>query len=106
MASPQSLVHTGYRLVVNTKVGGHAIRGLLLIEAGQNRNLTPELLERLLFSTALFPAFDIPSFCLTYLKRITENTLSTSQKVGRTIEDVLFLHNLAVYEHVLGYESH
>ena len=93
----QALVDASDRLVVQAKVACHAIGGLLLVEAGEDRNFTAQLFQRLLFSTAFFQTFHISSFRLAHLERTAENTLSTPQKVGRTIENVLFLHNLAVY---------
>src|SRR3989344_3277929 len=93
----QALVDAGHRLVVHPQIGGHAVRRLLLVEAGQDGNLTPQLLQGLLFSTTYFAAFYVPSLRLTHLKRTAENALSTPQKVGRTVENVLFLHNLASF---------
>lgn len=102
----QALVDASDALVIYAKVSRDAVRRLLLIEPGQYGNLTAQLFQGFLFSTVLFPAFHIPSFGLAHLKRTAENAFSAPQKVGRTIENVLFLHNQAVLYHVLGYESH
>jgi hypothetical protein len=54
-------------------------------------------LQRLLFSTGLVPTPYISSTRSVDLKRTAENTLSASQKVGRTAENVLFACNQRVF---------
>ena len=102
----QVLVYSSHRLIIHAKVSRHTIGRLLLVETGEYGNFTSQLFQRFLFSTRFLSASNIPSFRLRDRKRTAENTLSTPQKVGRTIENVLFLHNQAVLYHVLGYESH
>jgi hypothetical protein len=101
----QALIDAGHTLVMNIQVSRYPVGRLLLVEPGQNHNLPPQLFERFLFSTGFLSASDIPSTRLRHPERTAENTLSTPQKVGRTIENVLFVHNQALFYHVLGYES-
>ena len=102
----QSLVEAGDRLVIKGKVTSKAIRRLLLVETLDDGDLGSDLPQRLLFSTALASASDVTSRGLGYLKRATENTLSTLQKVGRTTENIL----LTIYHMGIltphGYETH
>ena len=102
----ETLVDAGNCLVVYAQVVRKAVRRLLLIEALDNGYLRPDTLQRFLFSTDFLSTADIPSLRLRDRKRTAENALSTPQKVGRTIENVLSLHNQAILYHVLGYESH
>ncbi len=102
----QPLVDAGHTLVVDAQISGDTVRRLLLVEAGQDRNLTPQLSQRFLLPTRFLLAPNIATTGLRYSKRTAEYALSTPQKVGRTIENILFLHNQAIVYHVLGYESH
>ena len=102
----QMLIHAGHRLIIYAEIGSHAVGRLLLVEAGQDGNLAPQMFQRFLFSTGLFSTAHISTLRFTDSKRTAKNTLSTSQKVGRTIENVLFLHNQAILYHRLGYETH
>ena len=101
-----TLVDAGNRLVIQAQISCHAIRGLLLVEAGKDGDLFTKLLQGFLFSTGRVAAAHIATPRPIHLKRAAEYTLPASQKVGRTVENVLFLHNQAVLYHVLGYESH
>ena len=102
----QALVDAAHYLVIKAKVAGHAISRLLLVETGDDANLLPQTLERFLPLTAGALAFHIASLSFTDTKRTAENTLSPSQKVGRTVENVLLSlsHKGILTPH--GYETH
>lgn len=100
------LVQAGDRLVIQAKIMRETVCRLLLVEALDDSNLGADLLQRLLFSTALVSTPNIASSCLHYLERTAENTLSPSQKVGRTTKDVLFCRNHKDSVAPCGYETH
>ena len=102
----QMLVDTAHHLIVKAKIVRHTIRRLLLVKAGDDANLLPQTLERFLPLTAGALAFHIASLSFTDTKRTAENTLSPSQKVGRTVENVLLSlsHKGILTPH--GYETH
>ena len=102
----QTLVDAGYHLVVKSKVACHAIRRLLLVESGDDGDLLTQSFQRLLFSTVLPATLYIPSSGLYDPKRTAEDALSASQKVGRTVENVLFASNHEGIVDLRGYESH
>jgi len=99
------LIDARNRFVVEVEIMGETVRRLLLIEPLNDGNFRSNTFQGFLFSTGLVPASHIPARCLRDLKRTAENALSSPQKVGRTVENVLFLHNQAVLYHVLGYET-
>jgi hypothetical protein len=75
-----------------------------LIESLKDGKLSPQSSHAFLLLAS--STFHIPTTRLACLKRTTENTLSTLQKVGRTTENVLLslchMDNLTPY----GYDSH
>jgi hypothetical protein len=83
-----------------------AVSRLLLVEAGDDSNLSANLLERFLFSTDLASATNISASSFRYLKRTAENALLAPQKVGRATKNVLsplcHMDILVPY----GYETH
>ena len=85
----QALVDARYCLVISAEIVGQAVGRLLLVEALDYGHFGTYFLKRLLFSTKLVSATHIPALGSVYLKRTTENTLLTSQKVGRAPENVL-----------------
>ena len=99
----QTLVDTRNRLIVNAQIACHAICRLLLIEAGEYRNLAAKSFQR--FLALAFGAFHVPAPGLVYLKRTAENTLSAPQKVGRTVENVVSSSNHKGILSLDGYES-
>ena len=100
----QTMIHSGYRLIVKANINGQTIGGLKLIEAGDNGDLLSQLLKRFLFLTV--GAFYISTPCPVNFERTAENTLSTSQKVGRTVENVLLTSNHKGILTPRGYECH
>jgi hypothetical protein len=78
----------------------------LLVKASQYGNLSSQLFQRLLFTTQFLSTSDIPSLSLRHTKRTAENTLSTPQKVGRTVENVLLPSNHKGIVAPRGYETH
>jgi len=102
----QTLIHARDRLVVETKIAGQTVCRLLLVEALDNSNFHTQTFQRLLFVAHFVAASDISSACSRHPKRTTENTLSSLQKVGRTTENVLSLHNHADILTQHGYETH
>ena len=102
----QMLVNACNHLIVKAEVACNAIRRLLLIEAGDNTNLFTQPLERFLFSAGLMSALHIAAPRLAHLKRTAENTLSTPQKVGRTVENIVSSSNHKDILHPRGYETH
>ena len=102
----QTLVDAGNYLIINAQITCHAIGRLLLVEAGDNTNLFAQAFERLLFSTRFVSAPDVPALCLSHLERTAENALSASQKVGRTVENVLLTSNHKGIVTPRGYETH
>lgn len=102
----QALVDAGNRLIVQAEVARHAVGRLLLVEAGKDGNLFAQLLQRLLFPAGLVAAAHIAATGPVDLERTAKDTLPASQKVGRTVENVLSSSN---HEGILaldGYESH
>jgi hypothetical protein len=102
----QSLVDASDSLVIKSKIVRKAVSRLLLIKATDGSYLCTDLLQRLLFSTALVSASHISSGCLMYLKRTTENALAALQKVGRTTKNILssLCHMGILLPY--GYETH
>ena len=103
---PEFLVDAGNRLVVKTEIMREAICRLLLIEPLHDGNLRTNSFQGLLFSTGLVSASDVSAARLRNLERTAENTLSASQKVGRTTENVLLSSNHKGILHPCGYETH
>lgn len=102
----QALVDARYHLIIKSKIACHAIRRLLLVESRNDGYLFAQSFQGFLFSTALSAALHISSFGLYDPKRTAEYALSTSQKVGRTVENILFACNHKGILHPRGYESH
>ena len=100
-----TLVDAGNRLVIQAQISCHAIRGLLLVEAGKDGDLFAQLLQRFLFSTGLVAAAHIATPRPVHLERAAEYTLPASQKVGRTVENVLLSSNHKGILALDGYES-
>ena len=102
----QTLVDAGNYLIINAQITCHAIGRLLLVEAGDNTNLFAQTLERFLFSAGLVPALHIAAPSFAYTERTAKYALSTSQKVGRTVENVVSSSNHKDILHPRGYETH
>ena len=85
----KALVHSAYRLIVHIKIVREAIRRLLFVESSDNRYFFLQLLQGFLFSTPLVSASHIPSRRSTYIERTAKYALPSSQKVGRTTENVI-----------------
>src|SRR3989338_10818364 len=88
-----TLVDAGNRLVIQAQISCHAIRGLLLVEAGKDGDLFTKLLQGFLFFTGRVAAARIATPSPVHLERAAEYTLSASQKVGRTVENVVSSSN-------------
>src|SRR3989338_3216424 len=102
----QTLIDASYYLIIQTKITGYTIGRLLLVETGKDADLFAQLFQRLLFSTGFSSAFHITATSFTNIKRTAKYALSTPQKVGRTIENVLFPHNHKDILTPRGYETH
>ena len=102
----QTLVDACNHLIIKTKIACNAIGRLLLVESGNDTNLSAQTFERFLFSARRTPAFHIAAPCFANLKRTTKNALPTPQKVGRTVENVVFACNHKDILHPRGYETH
>lgn len=102
----QVLVDAGHHLVIQVQIAGDAISRLLLVKAGENANLFAQSFKRLLFSTTPASAFHIAPLSPVDFERATENTLSTPQKVGRTIKNALLTSNHKGILTPRGYEIH
>jgi len=101
----QMLVDAAHHLVLKAEIIRHAI-GRLLVEPGDDADLLAQSFERFLFSADLSPASHIAEPSLTDTERAAEYALSTPQKVGRTIENILLLHNHEDIPTPRGYETH
>jgi len=93
-------------LIVNAQICGNPVRRLLLVETDEDGNLSAQLFQRLLFSTGRMPTSNIAAPRSVYLERTAENTLSTPQKVGRTVENVVSSSNHKGILPPRGYDSH
>ena len=102
----QALIDAAHRLVIYAQIVRHAIGRLLLVEAGENRDFFTQLPERLLFPADLVATPHIAASRFVYPERAAENALSTSQKVGRTVENVLLTSNHKGIVTPRGYETH
>ena len=100
-----TLVDAGNRLVIQAQISCHAIRGLLLVEAGKDGDLFTKLLQGFLFFTGRVAASHVSAPRPVYFERAAENTLSAPQKVGRTVENVLLSSNHKGILSLDGYES-
>ena len=100
------LIYTGDCLIIYSQIMRETIRRLLLIESLYNGNFRTNFLQRLLFSTGLIPASNIPTMSLRNFEGATENTLFSSQKVGRATKNVLLTCNHKGILTPLGYETH
>ena len=101
----QTLVDAAHRLVVQAQIRADAIGRLLLVESGDDGDFLPQPLQRLLPAAGCVPAAHVPAFGSVDLEGTAEDALSASQKVGRTVENVLPSSN---HEGILaldGYES-
>ena len=65
----------------------------LLIKSGDQRDFFAQLFERFLFPALFVPASDIPAARPRNLKGSAKNALSASQKVGRTVENIVSASN-------------
>src|SRR3989338_11204105 len=100
----QALVDAGNGLIMQTQIRSQAIRRLLLVEAGHDGNLPAQLPQGLL--SLARTALHVATFGFVNFKRTTENALSTSQKVGRTLENILFASNHMGILTIDSYEYH
>src|SRR3989344_7101570 len=85
------LVDTGHGLVVRIKIVRQSICRLLLVEAGDDADLSPHHFQTLLLMTR--PTFHIPASSAVHPKRSAPDTLFPSQKVGRATKNVLSCFN-------------
>lgn len=99
----QTLVDARNCLIIQSQVARHAISWLLLVESRNDRDLLAQLFER--FLAVAFSAFHITPAGLAYIERTAKNTLSTSQKVGRTVENIVLTSNHKDILTPYGYES-
>jgi len=102
----QTLVDAGHHLIIQGQIAGNAIGRLLLVKVGDDANLFAQPPERFLFSTVGTPAFHITAQSSVDFERTAENTLSTPQKVGRTVENALLTSNHKDILAPRGYEIH
>ena len=102
----QALIDAAHHLIIKAEIAGHAIGRLLLVEAGDNANLFAQAFERLLFSASHASAFYIATLSFADMKRTAKNALSTPQKVGRTVKNVLLPSNHKGILTPRGYETH
>ena len=102
----QALVDAGHHLILKAKIVIYAIRRLLLVEAGDDTNLLTQSLERFLFPTLPLSTLHIATTCLAYLERTAKNALSASQKVDRTVENIVLTRNHKGIVPPRGYETH
>ncbi len=100
---PQSLIHPGNGLGIQTQITGQAISRLLLIKALQDGNLAAQLRGAFLLTAE--HAFNIATSRLYCLKRTTKNTLATIQKVGRTTKNRMSPNNQQYLQGYIGYET-
>ena len=101
----KTLVDSRGSLIIKLQILRQAVGGLLLVEASYYGNFLSQLFQRFLFSTGFIPASHIPSFGFIHLKRTAEYALATSQKVGRTTENVVSCSNHKGILTPHGYES-
>ncbi|MBI3335636.1 MAG: hypothetical protein HY001_04015 [Candidatus Portnoybacteria bacterium] len=101
----QALVDAGNCLIMQAQVACHTIGRLLLVEPGKDGNLFTKLFQGFLFSTSLVATPHIATPGPVYLERAAKNALSTPQKVGRTVENVLLSSNHKGILALDGYES-
>ena len=102
----QTLVDAGHRLIIQGQVARYAIGPLLLVKAGDDANLFAQPLKRFLFPTAGSSTLHITASGSVDFERTAENALSTPQKVGRTVENVLLTSNHKGILTPRGYEIH
>jgi hypothetical protein len=93
-------------LVIHAKVPGNTIGGLLLIKAGDDPDFAAQTLERFLFFTGPVSTPHISALCPAYFERTAKNALSSSQKVGCTVENALLSSNHKGILAPRGYETH
>jgi len=91
-------------LIVHTQVNGKSVGGLKLVEAGDDANLFAKQLQGFLFLAPV--TLHIPTPCFIYMKRTAKYTLSPSQKVGRTVENIVSTSNHKNILTLSGYEYH
>lgn len=101
----KSLVYSTDRLIVEIKIVREAICRLLFVEPSHDRNFSLQLLQRFLFSTGFTATPDVSTFRTTDLERTAKYTLPSSQKVGRTTENVISSCNHKDILTSLGYDS-
>jgi len=102
----QTLIDAGNHLIIKAQVARHAIRRLLLVEAGDNANLLAQALERFLFSTGLMPTLHVAASGFANFERTAKNALPAPQKVGRTVENIVSSSNHKDIVAPRGYETH
>ena len=102
----QLLIDAGDRLIIAVEVMRQAVCRLLLVESLHDTDFSPQTFQRFLFSTAFVSAPHVSALRTIDLERTAENTLLSSQKVGRAPENVLsslcHMDILVPY----GYETH
>jgi hypothetical protein len=96
---PQALVDSGDHFDIDPQILAQPIGGLQLIKGRENGNLPPQASQALALPAKL--AFHIAPTGVQDLKRPTENTLTASQKVGRTTKNgVLSSTHAPVLAHI------
>ena len=100
---PQSLIHPGNGLGIQTQITSQSISRLLLIKALQDGNLAAQFSQAFLLTAK--HAFNIATSRLNRLKRTAKNTLATIQKVGRTTKNRMSPSNRMYLQGYIGYET-
>ena len=98
-----SLVDSGDHFDIDTQILSQPIGGLELIEPLENRNLPTHPTQTFALSTQL--TLHIPPLGVQDLEGAAENTLATSQKVGRTTKNRVSSCNHAPFLAHIGYET-
>ena len=102
----QTLIHARDGLVVEAKIMRETVGRLLLVETLHDGYLGAYALQGLLFPTDPIATPHISARRFRYFERTAENTLFSSQKVGRAPENVLLSCNHKGILTPCGYETH
>ncbi len=100
---PHSLINPGDHFDSDAQILGQPKRRLELLKSLENRNLSPQATQIFAFPTAL--AIHIISTSAHDLEGATENTLVSSQGVGRTTKNRVSSCNHRPLLAYLGYET-
>ena len=99
----QPLIDSCHRFGIQVQITSQSISRLPLVKPLQNGNLTTQLGQAFLLASA--HAFHIASCGFHGLKRTTENTLATAQKIGRTTKYCVNACNHKYLQGYSGYET-